>query len=107
MQIPLCKSLQNAVYGEHQGQNVYINGLDEILLNMVKVVLFMEPRAADIYMAIGVHDQFTSQEHNHPSPHALSSATLPTSHGVHAPSIPNGPQNMSHTKMWKWKNMRL
>ena len=55
-QIPLCKSLQNAVYGEHQGQNVYLNGLDEILLNIVTIVLFMEPRAAAIYRASRVCD---------------------------------------------------
>ena len=107
MQIPQCKSLQNVVYREHQGQNVYLNGLAEILLNMVKIVLFMEPRAANIYMASGVHDQFTSQEHNHPSPHSLSTATFPTSLGFGAPSITNGPQSMSHVKMWKWKNMVL
>ena len=107
MQIPLCKSLQNAVHGEHQGQNVYLNGLDEILLNMVKIVLFMEPRAAAIYRASGVCDQFTSQEHNHPSPHSLNTATFPTSCRFGAPSFLNGPQSMSHVEMWKWKNMVL
>ena len=91
MQIPLRKLLQNAVYGEHQGQNVYLNGLDEILLNMVKIVLFMEPRAAAIYRASGVCDQFTSQEHNHPSPHSLNTATFPTSRGFGVPNILNGP----------------
>ena len=107
MQNPIRKSLQNAVYGENQGQNVYLNGFDKILMILVKIVLFMEPRAVDIYRATGVRDQFTSQENNHTSPHALSTATFPTSHRFNTPSIVNGPQNMSHTKMWKWKNMKL
>ena len=107
MQVLLCKLLQNVVYGEHQGQNVYVKGLDEILLNMVKIVLFMELRADTIYRASEICDQFTSQEHYHPSPHSLNTATFPTFHGFGVPSIANGPQSMSHVEMWKWRNMVL
>ena len=107
MQIMLHKSLQNVVHREHQGQNVYVEGLDEILLNMIKIVLFMELRADTIHRASGICDQFTSQEHNHPSPHSLNTATFPTSHRFGVPSIMNGPQSMSHVEMWKWRNMVL
>ena len=89
MQKLLHKSLQNAVYGEHQGQNVYIKVLDKILLNMVKIVLFMELSADTIYRASGICDQFTSQEHNYPSPHSLNTVTFPTSHRFGVPSITN------------------
>ena len=107
MQNTICKSLQNAVYGKNQGGNVYLNGFDKILMRLVKIVMFMEPRAIEIYKATGICDQFTSQENDHTSPHPLNTATFPTSRGFYEPSIVNGPQKMSHIKMWKWKNMKL
>ena len=106
-QNPIRKSLQEAVYRENLGQNQYVNGLDKILMVLVKIVMFMEPRAVEIYRATGLRDQFTSQENNHTSPHPLSTATFPTILGFTEPSIEDGPQKMSHTEMWKWKNMKL
>ena len=60
-QVPQQNSLQYAIYGEPQGNNIFAKGFNEILMDLVKIMLFMEPRAHDVYSQSGLHDQFAAQ----------------------------------------------
>ena len=99
---PHQKALQHVVYGVPQ-RNALIDGLDGILLDIVKIVLFMENRAANIYMESNLHDQFLVQPDMH-FHHALSAGQFSTPTGVYNAAIGNGPP-LSYVDMWKWDNM--
>ena len=72
-------------------------------MDLVKIMLFMEPRANTIYVQSNLRDQSVAQPdtHNH---HALSAAHLPTPTGALRASINNGPP-MGYVEMWRWENM--
>ena len=89
--------MQYAIYGEPQGNNTFTNRFDVILMDLVKIMLFMEPWAHNECMESGLHSQFTVQGNTHNS-HPLSSAYFPTPTGALNASIPNGPQNMGYCK---------
>ena len=73
-------------------------------MDLVKIMLFMEPRAHGVYSQKGLHDQFLAQPNTH-NDHAISRAMFPTPTGARNASITNGSQNMGYVEMWKWHNM--
>ena len=73
-------------------------------MDLVKIMLFMKPRAHNVYMESGLHNQLAAQDNTHNS-HPLSGAHFPTPTGARNACIPNGPQNMGYVEMWKWENM--
>ena len=103
MQLPQQKSLQYAVYGEPQGNNTLTKGFDVILMDLVKIMLFMEPRAYNMYMQSNLCDQFVAQANTH-NTSALSAGHFPAPTGTMNTTVNNGPP-MGYVEMWKWSNM--
>ena len=68
------------VYWEPQGNNV--------IMDLVKIMLFMQPRAHDVYVESDLHDPFAAQPNTHS--HPLSAGCLPTPTGTMRASIPTG-----------------
>ena len=70
-----------AVYGATVG-NVHVRGLDTTLEDFVKIVLFMEPRAHNIYMGTDQVNQSSAQPDAHLH-HPLANSQLPTPTGMY------------------------
>ena len=98
------KELHNAVFGQPMGNDGSTKrGFNVIFEDLVKIVLFMEPRAHNMYIKSNGVDQSSAQPEDHPR-HELSNPILPTPTGATGENL-GGSNLVAGVALWKWNNM--
>ena len=78
-------------------------GFNVIFEDLVKIALFMEQRAHNMYIKSNGVDQSSAQPEDHPH-HELSHPILPTPTGTTGEN-PGGSNLVAGVALWKWNNM--
>ena len=98
------KELQHAVFGRPMGNDgTTKRGFNRIFEDLVKIALFMEQRAHNMYINSDGVDQSPAQAGDHPLLE-LSNPILPTLTGSYGEDL-GGPNLVAGVELWKWDKM--
>ena len=98
------KKLQHAVFGQPVGNDgTTERGFNRIFEDLVKIALFMEQRAYNMYINSDRVNQSPVQANDHPH-HELSNPILPTLTVSYGENI-GGPNLVAGVELWKWDKM--
>ena len=98
------KELHHAVFGQPMGNDgTTKRGFNIIFEDLVKIALFMEQRAYNMYINSNGADQSSVQPDDHPC-HELSNPILPTPTGANGGNL-GGSNLVVGVALWKWDNM--
>ena len=98
------KQLQHAVFGRPMGNDLTTDrGFNRIFEGLVKIALFMEQRAHNMYINSDGVDQSPAQPDDYPH-HELCNSILPTLTGSCGKNL-GGLNLVADVELWKWDNM--